>query len=306
MLEVRDLYKVYGKFVALNGASFSVPRGVCYGLLGPNGAGKTTAISIVAGTLESDAGEALLDGEPIGIGNLQLKRRIGYVPQDLALYEDLSAQDNLKFFGALYGLSGRDLADRMAFAFDVSGLNERRKHPVRSFSGGMKRRLNIAAALLHDPDLLILDEPTVGVDPQSRNLIFEALQALVDRGKTLLYTTHYMEEVERLCEKVAIMDHGRVIAEGDIGELHRLLPAQRVVHVELEAPLDEELCDIPGVLSSTQERPIVTLELDDLTRDLPMALNEISARGGIIDHVRTQRPSLEQVFLHLTGRRLRD
>lgn len=306
MLEVRNLHKSYGKAVGLNGASFSVPRGMCYGLLGPNGAGKSTAISIIAGTMDADSGEVFLDEDRVGVGNLRVKRRIGYVPQDLALYDDLSAFDNLKFFGTLFGLGGSDLSARIDQALDVAGLQDRRRDLVRNYSGGMKRRLNIAAALLHDPDFLILDEPTVGVDPQSRNLIFEALSVLLDRGKTLLYTTHYMEEVERICERVAIMDHGHVIAEGDLNELHRLLPAQRVVQIELKDPLIDDLGEVPGVLSSVQEKPTLTLELADLTLDLPNALQEISSRGGVVENVRTQRPSLEQVFLHLTGRRLRD
>lgn len=306
MLEVRSLRKAYGKTVAVEDVSFSAPRGVCYGLLGPNGAGKTTTIAILTGTLDADGGEVVVDGLPVGTHRLDAKRKIGYVPQDLALYEDLSAVDNLRFFGTLYGLGGRALDARVEACLAVAGLGDRRKGAVRTFSGGMKRRLNIAAALLHEPDLLVLDEPTVGVDPQSRNLIFEALEALLSQGKTLLYTTHYMEEVERLCKRAAIMDHGRVIAEGELADLHRLLPEERLVSIDVDRPLGRPLTGVPGVVSVRQDAPSLTLELEDLTRDLPKALEAVAAQGGRIENVRTRQPSLEDVFLHLTGRHLRD
>lgn len=279
---------------------------MCYGLLGPNGAGKSTLISILAGTLNADSGELHLEGERIGVRELKVKQRIGYVPQDLALYEDLSALDNLRFFGMLYDLNGAALDAGIVNVLAITGLGDRSKDVVRTFSGGMKRRLNIAGALLHDPDFLILDEPTVGVDPQSRNLIFDALETLVAAGKTVLYTTHYMEEVERLCHAVAIMDSGKVIAEGEVSELHRLVPAETVVHIQLEAPLTSELDDIQGVLSFRHVHPALTLELEDLTRDLPVVLEQIALRGGIVEDIHTERPSLESVFLHLTGRHLRD
>ena len=279
---------------------------MCYGLLGPNGAGKSTLISILAGTLNADSGELHLEGERIGVRELKVKQRIGYVPQDLALYEDLSALDNLRFFGMLYDLTGAALDAGIVNVLAITGLGDRSKDVVRTFSGGMKRRLNIAGALLHDPDFLILDEPTVGVDPQSRNLIFDALETLVAAGKTVLYTTHYMEEVERLCHAVAIMDSGKVIAEGEVSELHRLVPAETVVHIQLEAPLTSELDDIQGVLSFRHVHPALTLELEDLTRDLPVVLEQIALRGGIVEDIHTERPSLESVFLHLTGRHLRD
>lgn len=301
MLEIRGLRKAYGTTVALRDASFSVAKGTCYGLLGPNGAGKTTAISIVVGTVDADGGTVTLDGKPVGTSNLNLKRRVGFVPQDLALYEELSASDNLVFFGVLYGLHGKDLERRVDYALTLAGLGDRRKGPVREFSGGMKRRLNIAAALMHDPDLLVLDEPTVGVDPQSRNLIFEALEALRDAGKTLLYTTHYMEEAERLCQKVAIMDGGRVIAEGVLKDLYRLIPTKSIVHVEVSdgSAIPET---IPGARNIRREGRSVNFEMDDLNTGLPAALGAFSS----IERVVTERPTLEEVFLHLTGRSLRD
>ena len=305
-VEVRALHKAYGSSVAVEGVTFSIPKGSCYGLLGPNGAGKTTTIGIIAGTMNADGGEVLLDGERVGVERLSVKRRIGYVPQELALYEDLSALDNLRFFGSLYGLSGTALNEVVDAALELAGLQDRRRETVRSYSGGMKRRLNIAASLIHEPDLLILDEPTVGVDPQSRNQIFEALIALLQRGKTLLYTTHYMEEVERLCDHVAILDHGRVVADGTLSDLHKLVPSRHLVQIDLEAPLKGPMRSSPGILSVGQERNTLTLELEDLNRDLPSILKSVGDAGGIFDDVRTPKPTLEEVFLHLTGRMLRD
>jgi ABC-2 type transport system ATP-binding protein len=306
LLEVRVLSKTYGNVVAVEDVSFSIPQGICFGLLGPNGAGKSTAISIIAGTLDADSGVVLLDGQPVSTNARKVKQRIGYVPQDLALYEDLTAAENLRFFGMLYGLGGSLLTERVDAALTIGALNDRQKQAVRTFSGGMKRRLNIAAALLHDPDLLILDEPTVGVDPQSRNLIFEALSSLLSAGKTLLYTTHYMEEVERLCQAAAIIDKGKVIANGPLNELHRLVPSRCVVHFDLEKPLSGDLSGLPEALSLARDGRTVSLETGELSRDLPSALEEIKKHGGRVENIRTERPSLEQVFLHLTGRTLRD
>ncbi|HEY3779522.1 MAG TPA: ABC transporter ATP-binding protein [Fimbriimonadaceae bacterium] len=306
MLEINALRKAYGDHLALQGVSFTVPRGTCYGLLGPNGAGKTTTIFIITGTLDADSGSITLEGSPIGTGNLAIRRRIGYVPQDLALYEDISAVDNLKFFGTLYGLSGAALDSKIEKGLELAGLKDRKKGPVKAFSGGMKRRLNIAAALLHDPDFIVLDEPTVGVDPQSRNLIFEALEALVAEGKTLLYTTHYMEEAERLCQRAAIMDHGKVIAEGELSELHKIVPAEHMVHLQFKQRYTGSIDNIPGVRQARYENGTLALELTDISKDLNEALAELSRRGALISDIRSERPTLEEVFLHLTGRTLRD
>ncbi|MDR3688437.1 MAG: ABC transporter ATP-binding protein [Fimbriimonas sp.] len=306
MLEVVGLRKSFGDIEAVKDVSFVVEDGSCYGLLGPNGAGKTTVISIVTGTMDADGGTVRLDGEPVGKDNPEPKRKIGYVPQDIALYSELSAIDNLRFFGSLYGLYGRHLANRIEACLELTGLQDRAKDPVAEYSGGMKRRLNIAAALLHEPHFVILDEPTVGVDPQSRNAIFEALEHLISRGKTVLYTTHYMEEVERLCSRVAIMDHGSVIAEESLAGMKKLLPSQNEVFVELDYPAYEPIGDLPGVLSHSVDGTLLTLEVIDLTRDLPRALLALTDKGMKYVSIRTQESSLEQVFLHLTGRLLRD
>ena len=273
MLELKNLTKRYGERVAVDRLSLCVKRGERFGLLGPNGAGKTTAISMLVGALQPDSGEILFHGEPLSGESDPLKCRIGYVPQELALYDDLSAADNLRFFGAIYGLSGAKLSERVEATLAIAGLTDRAKDRVRTFSGGMKRRLNLAAALLHEPELLVLDEPTVGVDPQSRNAIFEALEKLAQSGLTLLYTTHYMEEVERLCDRIAIMDQGQIVAEGTQSELRELLPTSTSCAITLEA----------------NETTLALLQANGLT------WREASERGG-----------LESVFLHLTGRSLRD
>ena len=225
MLEVRTLRKTYGDLVAVHDVSFSVQPGEVVGLLGPNGAGKTTTVSMIAGLVTPTAGEVLIEGAPLAGDTDPKKRRIGLVPQDLALYDELSALQNLRFFGALYDLTPTALESAIRSSLELVGLAERAKDRVGTFSGGMKRRLNIAASLLHDPDILLLDEPTVGVDPQSRNAIFDNLETLKARGKGLLYTTHYMEEVERLADRVVIVDHGRVVASDTLEGLQQHAPA---------------------------------------------------------------------------------
>jgi linearmycin/streptolysin S transport system ATP-binding protein len=216
MLQVDRLSKRYGDRVAVNAISFSIAQGETVGLLGPNGAGKTTAIAMISGISKPDSGEVSLGGVSLAQDADTLKRRVGLVPQDLALYEELSAWANLELFGGLYGIGAAELKPRAKTALELVGLADRSSDRVKTFSGGMKRRLNIAAALLHDPDLILLDEPTVGVDPQSRNAIFDNLEELKRRGKTLLYTTHYMEEAERLCDRVLILDHGQILADDTV------------------------------------------------------------------------------------------
>ena len=219
MLTVKNLRKSFGTVRAVNDVSFSVASGQILGLLGPNGAGKTTTVSMVAGLLTPDGGDVLIAGRRLAGDTDPSKRRIGLVPQDVALYDELSARDNLRFFGALYSLTGRTLDTAIERALTLVGLADRARDAVKTFSGGMKRRLNLAAGLLHNPDILLLDEPTVGVDPQSRNAIFDNLETLKAEGKALLYTTHYMEEVERLADRIVVMDHGKVIAEDTLAGL---------------------------------------------------------------------------------------
>jgi ABC-2 type transport system ATP-binding protein len=275
MLEARDLWKSYGEATAVAGVSLATAAGEIVGLLGPNGAGKSTTVAMLCGLLRPDRGTVALDGVPVGDDASATKRRIGLVPQEIALHEDLSAIGNLRLFGALYGVGGELLRERCAAALDLVGLAERAGAKPATFSGGMKRRLNLACALVHDPDVLILDEPTVGVDPQSRNAIFADLEALRDRGKALVYTTHYMEEVERLCDRIVIVDHGRIVATDTLDGLVGLLPGGATRRLAIEGVVDDEV------------------------------VAWLAARGIAVDAGRGGG-ALEDVFLHLTGRALRD
>jgi ABC-2 type transport system ATP-binding protein len=234
MLDVTHLRKTYGDLVAVDDVSFTLRRGKLIGLLGPNGAGKTTTVSMISGLVTPDRGEVRIGGAVLQGDTDPQKRRIGLVPQDLALYEELTAVANLRFFGALFGLAGRGLDDAIRSVLTLVGLVDRGGDRVATFSGGMKRRLNLAAGLLHDPDIILLDEPTVGVDPQSRNAIFDNLEELKRRGKALLYTTHYMEEAERLADRVVIIDHGKVVANDRVAVLRRGTGAGGEVAASLE------------------------------------------------------------------------
>jgi linearmycin/streptolysin S transport system ATP-binding protein len=232
MLDVRSVRKTFGAVVAVDDVSFTVAGGELVGLLGPNGAGKTTTVSMIAGLLTPDRGEVLVAGRPLAGDTDPAKRRIGLVPQELALYDELTALDNVRFFGGLYNLAGRALNSSMQAALELVELADRANDRVKTFSGGMKRRLNLAAGLLHDPEILLLDEPTVGVDPQSRNAIFDKLELLKHRGKALLYTTHYMEEAERLSDRIVVIDHGRVIADDTLAGLQSRVVAGGPVSLE--------------------------------------------------------------------------
>ncbi|MCC6672016.1 MAG: ABC transporter ATP-binding protein [Planctomycetes bacterium] len=296
MLEASGLVKRYGSRTAVDGVSFTVRRGDTLGLLGPNGAGKTTTLQMLVGAIAPDAGTVRFadGGDP---GDPEVRRRIGVAPQTLALYPELSAAENLAFFASLYGLHGARRRERVAWCLDFAGLSERQRDRVATFSGGMQRRLNLACALVHEPELLLLDEPTVGVDPQSRNHIFARILGLRGAGLTVLYTTHYMEEAERLCTRIAILDHGRILAFDGLDALLRAHGGGVVVEGELEA------APAPGTR--------LPGELDGLTLrmrsdDPPRTLRELAGSGLHFRTLRMERPDLESVFLHLTGRHLRD
>ena len=310
MLEVIALRKSYGGIVAVDGVSLKAGAGETIGLLGPNGAGKTTTVSIIAGLLRPDSGEVLIGGRPLRGDTDPLKRNIGLVPQDIGLYPEISARENLHLFGALYGMDFNERCRAIDAALDLVGLAERAKDRVKGFSGGMMRRLNLAAAMLHDPQLLLLDEPTVGVDPQSRNAIFDNLETLKKRGKTLLYTTHYMEEAERLCDRMVIVDHGKVIADDTMQGLHRLLPGANILTIEFEdsenGPRLEDLQALPGVQSVEASNGTLRIGIRDLAADTPGILQWLAEHGHPFEHLASQRASLETVFLTLTGRSLRD
>lgn len=310
MLEVKDLKKIYGAISAVDGVSFKASDGETIGLLGPNGAGKTTTISIIAGLLSPTSGQVLIEGRAVSGDTDPLKRQIGLVPQDLALYDEMSANDNLSLFGALYDLSGSALRKALDEALELVGLTDRAKDKVGTFSGGMKRRLNLAAALLHDPKILLLDEPTVGVDPQSRNAIFDNLELLKKRGKTLIYTTHYMEEAERLCDRLVIVDHGKVIADDTLDNLYKLLPVTNILAIELEERAEgltlDRLNQLPEVKTVELVGRVLKAGVRNLTEDTPKVLGWLVANGFRYSHVASERASLEAVFLNLTGRSLRD
>src|SRR6266481_212985 len=309
MLEVKGVTKSYGKLVAVNGVSFRADYGETIGLLGPNGAGKTTTVSIIVGLLNPDSGEVLIGGQQVKSDTDPVKLKIGLVPQDMALYDKLSARDNLIFFAALYSLVGAKARQEITDALNLVGLSDRAGDKVGTFSGGMKRRLNLAAALLHDPQILLLDEPTVGVDPQSRNAIFENLETLKKRGKTLLYTTHYMEEAERLCDRIVIIDRGKVIANDTLPGLHKLLPVTNVLAIGLDR-VDgfnpDKMLALPEVQFAQLERSTLRVGVHELNRGAAGILQWLTENGHSYHHVASERPNLETVFLTLTGRSLRD
>ncbi len=307
MLTVEHLAKSYGAKRAVVDVSLSVARGEVVGLLGPNGAGKSTTVACICGLVAADSGTVLIDGQPIRGDDSPVKRRIGLVPQDISLFEDFGARANLELFGALYGIRGTLLDERVDAALELVGLADRAKDKPSSYSGGMKRRLNIAAALVHDPDLLILDEPTVGIDPQSRNAIFDNLEALAARGKAIVYTTHYMEEAERLADRIVIVDHGRVVAADTPAQLKRSLGNTGVVTFEVGGEVDTtDLLQQPGVTRAEQHDDVLTLAIADLGASLPHVVTWLAARGHAVRRIASSQANLEDVFLSLTGRQLRD
>jgi len=310
MLEVRGLHRKYGDLVAVEDVSFRAEPGQMVGLLGPNGAGKTTTVSMIAGLLEPDRGEVLIEGRRVAGDTDPVKRKLGLVPQDLAMHDELSARENLALFGALYALRGAALQRVIDAALELVGLADRAKDRVRTFSGGMKRRLNLAGALLHDPQILLLDEPTVGVDPQSRNAIFTNLEQLKSQGKALVYTTHYMEEAERLCDRIIIIDHGRVIANDTLEAVRRLVPAVNLIEVDLENPGEDgwygPLRMVDGVDSVELQGNLLRVAMRNLSETSPRVLEWLRANGRTYTHLASQRADLETVFLTLTGRSVRN
>lgn len=309
VLSVDGISKSFDELQAVKDVSFTIARGETYGLLGPNGAGKTTTISMIAGLLEKDAGTVMLEGEPIDTSSVGSRRHIGLVPQELAIYPDLTARENLVFFGRLYELRGAELKSRVDEVLDVIGLSDRANDLAKEYSGGMKRRLNIGIGLLHRPHLLILDEPTVGVDPQSRNAILESVEQLSVSGMAVLYTTHYMEEAERLCDRVAIIDEGTIEAEGTRRELVELVGQRDRVTVSATRALEAAAAaalTIAGVEQATVGENSIDLIVHDAGAVLPELLAAMSAAGASISGVEVIEPNLEAVFLQLTGKALRD
>ena len=308
-LELRDLRKSFGKTEIIRGANLAVAPGERVAIIGPNGAGKTTAISVVAGLLSCDGGEIRLGGQRVGPKQVAVKALTGLVPQELAIYPDLTGRENLSFFGRLEKLRGAELKRRTDEVLEVIGLADRAGDLTKEYSGGMKRRLNIGIGLLHQPKLLILDEPTVGVDPQSRNSILEAVEALAGEGMSVLYTTHYMEEAERLCDRVGILDHGVMQAEGTRDELLVLTGETDRVHLEGTGNLEAAttaLRRLGAVKSVTGDRRNIDLTVEDAPVALAGIVGAAAEAGMSVTDVEVARPDLESVFLNLTGRALRD
>jgi ABC-2 type transport system ATP-binding protein len=316
ILELRDLVKRYGDLTAVNGVNLAVQRGEILGLLGPNGAGKTTIISMITGLLEPTSGTITVDGLDLQADTHAVKAKLGLVPQELALYPSLSARDNLDFFGSIYGLRGKHLRQRVDGMLEMVQLTERAGEAIETYSGGMKRRINIAAGLLHQPSVLLLDEPTVGVDPQSRNAIFEAVEALNRAGMTVIYTTHYMEEAQRLCHRVAIIDEGQIMAlDTPTALIHGL--GGGILLLGLEDPeaglglgrvqtVVDRVNKLPAVKSTTRDDGHLKVETHRFQEAL-MAILEITNQLDVrITAMEKWEPNLESVFLHLTGKRLRE
>jgi len=305
ILTVSEARKRYGAVQALNGASFELRKGELLALLGPNGAGKTTLIRAIAGRVRLDAGEIRVFDQPVAGG--RTPRELGIVPQELAVYPLLTARENLDGFGRLLGLSGAALVRQVDWALECTGLGDRAREPVKQFSGGMRRRLNIACGILHHPRIVLLDEPTVGVDPQSRDRIYATLADLTAEGVSLVLTTHHLEEAEARCARTVIIDHGKVIAAGTLAELvDQTVGRHRLVTLRLEAPLDPGAVSRLRVETDPAEPRQLRARMTDVATDLPPLLDGIRAAGARIDDVEVRGPSLQAVFIHLTGRELRE
>jgi ABC-2 type transport system ATP-binding protein len=304
------LQKKFGAITAVADVSFSAEPGKILGLLGPNGAGKSTTISMLSGLTKPDSGKVQIDATTLGTGADPTKRKLGLVTQEIALLEELPARMNLEFFGGLYGLSGPLLRTRIAAVLELTSLADRARDPPSTFSGGMRRRLNIACALLHEPQILLLDEPTVGVDPQSRNAIFETIEALAGQGRTVVYTTHYMEEVERLCDRIVIVDHGRVLADDTLTGLLANAQVGNKLTLKYDMAPDAaalaEIRNLSGVTQVDLRGAEVLVLANELGTAAPRVLERLAARGFSCQELTSRRANLEDVFLALTGRTLRD
>jgi len=309
IVTVTGLVKSFGDLTAVDHVSFSIAEGETFGLLGPNGAGKTTTISMISCLLEPTEGTIVVDGHSSHKEQTAVKRTLGVVPQEIALYPSLSAAENLAFWGRMYGLSGADLKKAVDEALDLAGLAERSKERVEKYSGGMKRRINIAAGILHRPKVLLMDEPTVGIDPQSRNHILETVKELNASGMTVLYTSHYMEEVEYLCDRIAIMDHGKIIAMGTLNELRDVVGGMDIVAVTVAGVSDAVVSAveaIPGVDSVNRTEGTMEVLTPSSGSILGQLVATLESEGSHVTSVTVTEPNLESVFLHLTGKSLRD
>jgi len=314
MLNVNELSKNYGDFVAVDRISFSAGKGQIFGLLGPNGAGKSTTINCIAGLLKPTSGHAAVAGHDVVSDGKAARGNLGVVPQELALYEDLPAVENLRFWGKAYGLGGPALEQRVTEVLEYIGLNDRAKDLPKEFSGGMKRRLNFGCGIVHRPPVILLDEPTVGVDPQSRARLFDMVEAERDAGACILYTTHYMEEAERLCDSLAIIDHGKLIAQGTVEELRAKLGAHDVLQLSGHFPVESTKQAIAALIERgnadleflAQEEDSITLTLSNASQHLPAIFEAVTGTGGNVTETSLRSANLETLFLLLTGKELRE
>ncbi|MGG1574715.1 ABC transporter ATP-binding protein [Fictibacillus sp. NRS-1165] len=309
VLEINNLTKKFGDFIAVDNMSLTIKVGEIFGFLGSNGAGKSTTINMIVGLLRSNEGEIKILGKNIANHSKFAKMNIGIVPQDLAIYEDMTAYENVRFFAGLYGLRGAELNNRVTEALDFVGLHDKQKSFPKNFSGGMKRRLNIACAIAHQPKLIIMDEPTVGIDPQSRNYILNSVRKLNEKGCTVIYTSHYMEEVEEICSRIAIVDHGKVIAEGTKEQLKAIITDTKDIWVNVksnESIEENELKEINGVNTVQVEENIIKINSQAEVGNLNKIIQYFINREIEIRSLQEQAPNLETVFLTLTGRNLRD
>jgi ABC-2 type transport system ATP-binding protein len=307
MLEIKKLYKDYGNQIAVDGIDLKIEKGQIYGILGPNGAGKSTTIGMICGLIKKTSGEIIYWEETNKIR--KWKENIGIVPQDFALYWDLTAEENINFFCSLYGFKGEDLKQRTSKTLEFVGLTDVRNKKASEFSGGMKRRLNIGCAIAHSPKLIIMDEPTVGIDPQSRNHILESVKRLREEGATIIYTSHYMQEVDDICDRIAIIDKGHIIAEGTSEELKELVENKNIIILTVNQKVNgledklEEITGVEKVTFSDNEYKISTLKSSNLIANI---VTVVSENGGDIKNIVNQETSLETVFLALTGKNLRE
>lgn len=309
IIKVRSVYKSFGNIEAISNVSFSIANGEIFGILGPNGAGKSTIVNILNTLIKPDKGDVIIDGVNIRDDGVIIKLIMGVVPQEIALYEELSAYENMMFWGGLYNIPKYELKDIVNNTLDIVDLFPRKNDRIKTFSGGMKRRINIACSLLHNPKILVLDEPTVGVDPQNRNHIFEVIERLNSEGMTIIYTTHYMEEAERFCDNIAIMDLGHIIAQGTLKDLRQISDVKDLLTVKLANGDNERINRILSENPSFRFDSLsgtIKVECGNIGNDTSVIINQIQNSGGIIEKIYSQGTNLESIYLKMTGKELRD
>jgi ABC-2 type transport system ATP-binding protein len=309
MIQVRSVSKSFGNIEAVKNVSFTIGIGEIFGILGPNGAGKSTIVNILNTLVKPDKGDVIINGVNIKDDGDTIKLIIGVVPQEIALYEELSAYENLMFWGGLYNITQQKLEEKVNDTLEIVDLSGRKNDRIKTFSGGMKRRINIACSLLHNPKILLLDEPTIGVDPQNRNHIFEVIERLNSEGMTIIYTTHYMQEAERFCDKIAIIDDGSIIAQGTLKELRKISDIKDLVTIKLvesDSELISRITTGNPLFKYDSVTNTIKAECVNISKDIPVVLNHIQNAGGVIERIYTQGTNLESIYLKLTGKELRD